>query len=168
MTRLVVFAWGNPGRGDDALGPAFLDRARAIAAPPGVDVDYVDDFQLAPEHATDLEGRDLALFVDAGTGSRAPFEFAAVTPRRDRSFTSHAMSPGAVLAAYADAFSTPPPAFVLAIRGDRYELFEPMGARARRNLRHALEFYRGLLDDATASGWTRVAEAGERGLVARM
>jgi hydrogenase maturation protease len=155
VTRLVVLAWGNPGRGDDALGPEFLRHAAGSAPPAGHDIEYVTDFQLQPEHATDLIGRDLALFVDASMAAPAPFAFSAVVPARDLTFTSHAMSPAAVLAACADAFGPPPPAFVLAIRGEHFELGEPMGAAARETLRQALAFYERLLEDPTASAWKK-------------
>ena len=157
MTRLVVLAWGNPSRGDDALGPEFLRLAAAIDVAAAHRVEFVTDFQLQPEHCTDLVGRDLALFVDASVAAPPPFAFGSVAPARDHSFTSHAMSPGALLAAYAAAFAEPaPPAFVLAIRGERFELGEPIGASARENLRQALAFYERLVSDPTADAW-RVA-----------
>jgi hydrogenase maturation protease len=153
VTRLVVLAWGNPSRGDDALGPEFLRCAEALVAPAAHHIEYVTDFQLQPEHATDLVGRDLALFVDASVAVTAPFAFSAVAPARDLSFTSHAMSPAAVLAACANALGPPPPAFVLAIRGERFELGDPMSAAARGNLRQALAFYERLLANPTAAVW---------------
>jgi len=154
VTRLVVFAWGNPSRGDDALGPEFLQRAEVMAPPAPHDVEFVTDFQLQPEHCTDLAGRDLALFVDASREAPAPFAFGAVAPARDRTFTSHAMSPGALLAAYGEAFGQPPPpAFVLAIRGERFELGAPMGATTREHLRQAVAFYERLLADIGAEAW---------------
>ena len=142
MTRLVVLGWGNPSRGDDALGPEFLAAAQGLAPAPRIDVEFVDDFQLQPEHCIDLAGRDLALFVDASIHAAAPFAFEAVAPARDHTFTTHAMSPAALLAAYREAFAhAPPPAFLLAIRGEQFELGEPMGVAARENLRRALAFY---------------------------
>jgi len=158
VTRLVVLAWGNPSRGDDALGPEFLRLAEGIIPAAGHRVEFVTDFQLQPEHATDLLGRDLVLFVDASATAAAPFTFGAVTPARDHTFTSHSMSPAALLAAHAAAFAEPaPPAFVLAIRGERFELGEALGASARENLRQALAFYRRLLAEISGEAWDRVA-----------
>ena len=158
MTRLVVFAWGNPSRGDDALGPEFLRCAELLVPSAPHSVEFVTDFQLQPEHCTDLAGRDLALFVDASRAAAAPFAFTAVAPARDRTFTSHAMSPGALLAAYGEAFGqAPPPAFVLAIRGDRFELGEAMGEGARANLRAAVAFYARLLHDVDPQAWAVLA-----------
>jgi len=158
VTRLVVVAWGNPSRGDDALGPQFLEAAQALFPVPGLDVAFVTDFQLQPEHCTDLDGRDLALFVDASLRAVAPFTFDAVSTSRAHTFTTHGMSPGALLAAYADAYQAPPPpAFVLAIRGERFELGEPVGASAAEHLRQALAFYQRLLADPAAASWQRLA-----------
>lgn len=154
MTRVVVLAWGNPSRGDDALGPEFLRRAQMLVPAASHQIEFVTDFQLQPEHCTDLADRDLALFVDASKAAAAPFTFGAVAPARDHTFTSHAMSPGALLAAYGAAFAElPPPAFLLAIRGERFELGEPIGARARENLQRALVFYERLVADPTAEAW---------------
>jgi hydrogenase maturation protease len=153
MTRLVVLAWGNPSRGDDALGPEFLRCAEELVTPAIHDVEFVTDFQLQPEHATDLVGRDLALFVDASLTAPAPFALSELAPARDHTFTSHAMSPAALLAACAEALGPPPPAFVLAIRGERFELGDAMSADARENLRQALVFYGRLLEDPTAAAW---------------
>jgi hydrogenase maturation protease len=157
-TRLVVLGWGNPSRGDDALGPEFLARAEPLAQYAPCDALFVTDFQLQPEHSSDLLGRDLALFVDASTTAPAPFLFCAVAPTRDRTFTSHAMSPGALLTACADAFSSPLPAgFLLAIRGDRFELGDGISPAARANLGRAVAFFETLLQQASAERWSAVA-----------
>ncbi len=123
MSRIVILAWGNPSRGDDGLGPALAARVGSLAAGSRHDIRVETDFQLQPEHATDLVDCDTAIFVDAAVDAAEPFDFRCVTAARDRTFTSHAMSPSAVLAAYRDAFGAePPPAYVLAIRGEAFEL----------------------------------------------
>lgn len=132
----LVFGWGNASRGDDALGPVFVERLRAL----GLEgVELLDDYQLQPEHALDLVGRERVLFVDASLAGAAPFEVSPLRPQRDASFSSHAMSPAALLQAFVDVQGTaPPPATLLAIRGDRFELGETMSDAARLNLEAAL------------------------------
>ncbi|MCX7893397.1 MAG: hydrogenase maturation protease [Burkholderiales bacterium] len=155
--NVLVLAWGNPSRGDDALGPEFARRIAALAnGLPGVEV--LTDFQLAPEHATDLAGRDLVLFADARLGMARPLAFARVSPARDASFSSHAMSPGALLAAYEAAFRrAAPPAWILAMRGERFELGEPLGAAAQQSLAAAVAFAESLLRDARPARWDAAA-----------
>jgi hydrogenase maturation protease len=152
--RVVVLAWGNPSRGDDALGPAFLDAAEALANRAGGDFAFVTDFQLQPEHATDLLQRDLALFVDASRDLDEPIALREVTPRRDATFTTHGMSADAVLAAYVAAFGqAPPPAFELAIRGERFELGAPMSPPACEALATAIHLFKRLAAEPTAAAW---------------
>ena len=150
MKRVLVLAWGNPSRGDDALGPELVQRLERLAgqkAGAWRDHEFLTDFQLQPEHATDLAERDLVLFADASAAGRAPFSFSRVSPARDPSFTSHAMSPPAVLAVYRQVFGREPPeAYLLAIRGESFELGEPMSDGAERHLEAALALTVRLLD----------------------
>jgi hydrogenase maturation protease len=142
---LLVFGWGNASRGDDALGPLFVERLRAQLDGRG-DVELLDDYQLQPEHALDLAGRERVLFVDASLDCAAPFEARAVAAARDASFSTHAMSPQALLQVYRDVQGEePPPATLLAIRGERFELGEPAGAAALLNLESALGWAQGWL-----------------------
>lgn len=128
MTRVVVFAWGNASRGDDGIGPAIAARLEA-AALPGVTV--VEDFQLQLEHALDLDGADLALFVDAARGGPAPFDLAEIAPSDDVTAFSHALAPATVLGVYRRITGrTPPAAFVLAVRGEEFALGAAMSAAA--------------------------------------
>jgi hydrogenase maturation protease len=133
---ILIFGWGNPSRGDDALGPLFVERIIAKNLP---GVECLTDFQLQVEHALDLHGRSRILFVDASLDAAAPFVATRIAAAKDASFTTHAMTPQAVLQVYRDLEDEdPPPCWLLAIRGERFELGEPPRAEARRNLEAAL------------------------------
>lgn len=132
---VVVFAIGNPSRGDDAIGPLLAERLEAEALP-GVEV--IVDFQLQIEHALDLQARRLAVFVDAAVGGAPPYELRRIQPCRDHSHTSHALSPAAVLETFERCTGeTAPPAWVLAVRGEQFELGAALSPGARRNLEAA-------------------------------
>lgn len=135
---VLVFGWGNPSRGDDALGPLFVEQVEAMGLP---GVECLTDFQLQVEHALDLHGRRLILFVDASVDAEAPFSVEPIAPARDESFSSHAMTPQSVLQVYCDLEDEePPPAWLLAIRGERFELGEPLTPAAARGLEAAVEW----------------------------
>ena len=74
---VLVFACGNPSRGDDALGPEFLQRLEAELEhqEKTKHIELLTDFQLQIEHAVDLNGRERVVFVDASMAAVAPFEF---------------------------------------------------------------------------------------------
>lgn len=152
--RLVIFAVGNPSRGDDALGPQLMAELESWNLP---DVRLVGDFQLQIEHALDLDDRDLALFIDAGTGTPAPFSFREIRPAPDHSITSHALSPAAVLYVYEEIRRTPPPAFVLCVRGEDFRLGEGLGPAARSHLAAARRHLLACLASIDVEHWRKLA-----------
>ena len=137
----LVFAWGNRSRGDDALGPLFLETLRARLGADHTQTEWLEDFQLQVEHALDLQGRSRVLFVDASQDCAAPFEVSTVLARRDASFTSHAMSPQALLQVYLDLHQQPaPPCTLLAIRAEQFALGTEPSEVALANLAQALDW----------------------------
>lgn len=141
VAPILVLAVGNPSRGDDALGTTLLDRAEALlqAEIDRGEVEFLTDFQLQVEHALDLQGRRLVIFADASVTADG-VEYEPLQAERDQSFSSHALSPAAVLDTYRQLFGEPPPAYTLAIRGAAFELFEDLSDLARQNLERALAF----------------------------
>ena len=93
IAPVLVLTYGNPSRGDDALGTAMFDL---LEENPPVDVELQTDFQLQIEHATDLQEREYILFVDAGVSCAEPYELSRLVAVKDDSFTTHAMSPASV------------------------------------------------------------------------
>lgn len=155
--RLVVLGWGNASRGDDGLGPALLARVEALSLP---HVTTIEDFQLQLEHALDLDGADLVLFVDASVAAPAPFGFTETGPRTGLTHTSHAMAPEAVLDVHQRVLGRePPPAFVLGIRGEAFELGTELGAAARARLDAAWDFIRPLIEASDVARWRAQAAA---------
>ncbi|MCX7172493.1 MAG: hydrogenase maturation protease [Proteobacteria bacterium] len=137
----LIFGWGNPSRGDDALGPMFVERIQSVALihPEWGNMDFQTDFQLQVEHALDLRGHSRVLFVDASATCPAPFSLLPLIPAKDASFTTHSMTPQAVLHTYYELEADlPPPAWLLAIRGERFELGETISSSAEQYLQAAL------------------------------
>jgi hydrogenase maturation protease len=133
---ILVLGWGNLSRGDDALGPLCVDRLRdTLPDHRKTEVEFLDDYQLQIEFALDLLGRKRILFIDASLNCAAPFEVRQPKPRRDSSISSHALSPEALLQVYVDLQGhAPPPATVLAIRAERFELGAPLTRAAQAHL----------------------------------
>lgn len=137
---ILIFGWGNPSRGDDALGPLFVERIAALGLP---DVECLTDFQLQVEHALDLVDRQRVLFVDASIAAAAPFTVSPLRPARDASFSTHTMTPAAVMQVYRDLRDEdPPPCLQLAIRGERFELGEAVSPAAMVALDAAIAWTR--------------------------
>jgi hydrogenase maturation protease len=138
IAPVLVLTYGNPSRGDDALGTAMFNL---LEENPPANVDLLTDFQLQIEHATDLEHRDYILFIDAGISCGEPFELNRLSAQKDDSFTTHAMSPASVLSVYKQIYHRdPPPAYLLTIRAYEFGLGKEMSDAARDNLQKSYEF----------------------------
>ena len=153
---LAVLACGNTSRGDDAVGPRLLERVVAANFP---GIITIEDFQFQIEHVLDLEQADLALFLDAATGAAAPIAFCEVQPRAGSAGCStHALEPAQLLAVYVAALQKPPPpAFMLNVRGENFELGEGMTAAACERLERAWPFLHDLCADPDAERWRGLA-----------
>jgi len=144
---LLVLAWGNPSRGDDALGPRFAEQVERW----GLDgVECLVDFQLQVEHALDLEGRRRVLFVDAARAhdwdEAECFRVRRVQASRQISCRSHAMHPEEVLRVWSILKDAAPPAcWLLALRGQRFELGEEVSELAQQCLGQALAWAQSFL-----------------------
>ncbi len=140
---VLVIGYGNPSRGDDAIGPVLLERLEALRCK-NSDLDCFDtltDFQLQVEHAMDIHGYKQVIFVDAAVNLERSFRFELLHAARDESFSSHALNPAAVLAVYEDFYGRPPPeSCLLTIHGERFELGEGLSNAAQESLDSALGF----------------------------
>jgi hydrogenase maturation protease len=138
--RVLVFACGNPSRGDDALGPAMH---ALLQQAPIDDVDLQIDFQLQIEHVLDLENRVFILFIDATASGEEPFTLQRLVAERDASYTTHAMNPCALLDVYRQVNDhEPPEAYLLGIRGYEFGLGKALSDRACSNLHAAHDYLR--------------------------
>jgi hydrogenase maturation protease len=154
----LLFAYGNLSRGDDALGPLLLEFVESRFDL--TDIDLLVDFQLQIEHALDLVNRQLVLFIDASKACNKGFDFVELKPAKDSSYTTHAMSPSAVLAVYQSVkHQAPPPCFLLAIQGEGFELGAILSPLAEQNLAFATEFMEQLLAKPDADEWRQLARA---------
>ncbi|MCE9549727.1 MAG: hydrogenase maturation protease [Betaproteobacteria bacterium] len=153
MVKLLLFGYGNPGRGDDALGPELIG---CIAQLHLAGVGCQNDMQLQVEHVTDLAACDRVLFIDAYMSCAEPCDFSEISAEKDGSYTSHAMSPTALLYAYRQVYGKDaPPAFLLRIRGYAFALGDPLTEQAAANLDAATRLVRELCMDANLQRWRR-------------
>ncbi|MEO0703455.1 MAG: hydrogenase maturation protease [Pseudomonadota bacterium] len=134
----LIIGYGNPGRGDDGLGPELARRLQAQALP-GVTV--ISDFQLKVEHSVDVAGADRTVFLDAAIDTPAPFEFHEIAAAAHIDISSHRVRPETVVALAKQHFGTVGPVYVMAIRGVAFEVFsEDLSAEAAENLSAAEPF----------------------------
>ncbi len=154
--KLVVFGWGNVSRGDDGIGPLLLSRIEQAGWDDAI---LIEDYQLQLEHALDLVGAELALFIDAGTGTPAPFAFREIFPKQGMTHTSHALPPESVLAVFFQvAGQAPPPSFLLCVRGENFELGAGLSAEGAARLEPAWHFLQSLRATPEPERWRALVD----------
>ncbi len=136
--RVLVIGYGNPGRLDDGLGPALAEQLEAQAIP-GVTIEV--DYQLSVEAAEAVARHDAVVFVDAHTSVAEPFSMTPVEPVEHVSFSSHSLTPQAVVSLARELFGATAEAYVLAVRGYEFNNFgQGLSERAQANLGEAIGF----------------------------
>ncbi len=106
------------------------------------------------EHVIDLLDRSAVWFVDADMSCIEPFHFSEIAAEKDSSYTSHVMTPFALLHTYRQVYGRDaPPAFLLRIRGYDFELGNPLSDNAAANLEVATKLVRELCREANLQCW---------------
>lgn len=137
--NVLLIGYGNPSRGDDGLGPAFVEAVDKMALP---DVTVESDYQLTLETAHTVSEHDVVIFVDAdaSAGSRA-FSFRRLGPGPSSGLGSHGVEPQEVMELAQVLFKARVEAYVLGIRGYVFTPFlEGLSPQASKNLSEALVF----------------------------
>jgi len=138
--RTLVLGIGNSARGDDGLGWAFLDRVQQL---PGFAARAEYRYQLQVEDALLTTRFKRVVFVDACHDVLSGgFHWAPCSPRMGESFTTHELTPSAVLHYARSLYDATPAAGVLALQGRRWGLHEGLSAEAAAGLEAALRFCR--------------------------
>jgi len=136
---ILIYGYGNPGRQDDGLGPALVSLLEKNPIP-GIETDC--NYQLQVEDALTIMDYDAVVFVDASLEGEGPYAWNEIHPSFEISFTSHDMTPAAVLALCRDLYGKTVPAWLLAIRGYGWDFVEGLTPEAARNLDEACRFLR--------------------------
>jgi hydrogenase maturation protease len=136
--KTLIIGIGNPGRGDDGLGPALVERlaqvekgslaeGAVVEAPGGYAA--VWKYQLNIEDAHLIKDFDAVVFVDAAVDGE-PAALTDLTPTAAITFTTHELSPGAVMALADELYGKAPQAHILSMRGCDWDLKEGLSAPA--------------------------------------
>ncbi len=156
LPSVLVYGFGNPGREDDGAGVALADRIRAAALP---NVTTDSNYQLNVEDALVLTEHDIIIFADATRSPVDGFRFSRLKPDPSVSFTTHAMSPGSVLALCSQLYGKTPPVYMLEIAGVSFELREGLTPETEKNIAAATRFLTELLKKPAAKRLAALAEA---------
>ena len=136
--KILIYGYGNPGRQDDGLGNAMVEKLESWVKSEKLDgFEFDSNYQLNIEDAAAIHDKDLVIFVDASTEDIADFEFSAVDASTQVAFTSHAASPGYIVGLCRDIYGKIPPTYLLHTKGYTWEFKEGLSDKAIENLEMA-------------------------------
>ncbi len=142
--NVIVLGYGNPFRMDDGVGPV---GARAIAKwfeESGYEVTTWIGHQLLPEVVLELEGKDLAVFVDT-TVEQHPEGFAIyeVLPSvATDGFNLHTCTPGWVKRIAIQMSIAMPKTIMVTISGTNFDFGDSLSELCLERLNKALESFK--------------------------
>jgi hydrogenase maturation protease len=139
--KVLIYGYGNPGRQDDGLGNAFVNRIREWVAIEGLHDFYFDsNYQLNIEDADAISDKDLVIFADASEEDIEGFCLSKVDGTSGVTFTTHAASPGYIVRLCEELFNKKPLVILLHIKGYEWEFEEGISEKAMENLNAALVY----------------------------
>jgi hydrogenase maturation protease len=139
--KILVYGFGNPGRKDDGLGPAFADKVGEWAKNSGIRwIDTDSNYQLNIEDAYTIQDYDIVIYADASKEDIDHFLIDRVSPSGKTAFNTHSVSPGFVLDLCRRLYAKDPLIFLLHLKGYEYDLEEGLTPRAEENINIAFEF----------------------------
>ena len=133
---VLVYGYGNRGRGDDGAGIYLTDTLREKQYQ---DCFITQAFQLNVEDALLIAEYSLIIFVDAACNLSQPFRFSRLKAAPVIEFTTHAMHPSSVLALCNELYQKDPPCYMLEIAGHCWEMKEALSWETEEACKSALK-----------------------------
>lgn len=141
MAHTLIIGYGNPLRGDDAVGQRAAERLRQSIGEPEVEMLAV--YQLTPELMEPISQARRVIFVDAAVGP----EPGKITERRIEANSggyvfTHKATPEALLAGALRLYGAAPEGILVTITGAGFELGERLSQAAEQALQTVVRMVR--------------------------
>ena len=137
---VLVIAWGNPLREDDAVAWHVLEALRTLRPRPSLPALHLRHaHQLTPEMAECVSRAAGVVFVDARRdGTPGEVRCEDVAPGAGSNPLAHSLSPQALLLYAEQLYGRAPKAVVLSIAGQRFGMGEALSPVVRRAIPTAM------------------------------
>jgi hydrogenase maturation protease len=127
-TSLLILGYGNPLRGDDAMGLVAAERLGGIAV-----------HQLMPELADRIAEAHSVIFLDADA-TVAPGEISVKAVEPADGTLDHHATPGGLLRLVRTVYGAAPKSWLIGMGGEDFDLREGLSPAAERAVERAVAF----------------------------
>lgn len=128
----LIIGYGNPYRQDDRIGHVIAEELQRWATAVGQPLDVVTAYQLDLDMVEQIGAASLVVFIDAHKPAYCDgLVCSPAVPDEDAGFTTHAFTPGGLLALAARLKGNSPRAFIVSVPGYAFDLGDEISARTR-------------------------------------
>lgn len=146
--RVLIHAYGNPGRGDDGIGATFVQMCQPwLTHETSHHLTIKTTFQLSVEDSYTMSEYDIVVYIDASLDEEGPYTFTAVEPAPRSPFATHTMTPGGTLFLCRELYGRQPETYLLRIKGYEWGMTEGLSEQAEKNMWHTFPFFRSKLQE---------------------
>ena len=143
--KILLIGIGNSGRSDDALGWLFLDR---LSEDDGTSFDMEYRYQLQIEDAELIGRYAKVFFVDATMEyTRNGYLLKPCRVNGNHTFTTHQLTPEAVLYLCKTLYGETPDAYIFGIQGYIWDLKIGLSEKAESNIAKAIAYFTHIITD---------------------
>jgi len=137
---ILIYGYGNPGRRDDGLGNAFVEKINSWIRENSIrNISTDSNYQLNIEDVEEIRHYKEVFFVDASCDETIrDFSIAPLNPHHEEQIFSHSVSPGYILYLCEEMYGYRPSSFLVQIRGYQWEFCEGLSSGAEKNLRQTV------------------------------
>jgi hydrogenase maturation protease len=147
-SRILIYGYGNPGRQDDALGILLSGEIEKWAQQNKLtNIEVEQNYQLNIEDAEKISHFEVVIFADASMNEIESFSFGRLEPDLLTEFSMHSVKPSFVLGLCEEIFEHSPHAYLLRIRGYKWELIEKISPKAKKNLLASIDFLKMIIEE---------------------
>lgn len=139
--KILIYGYGNPGRQDDGLGNALIEKLEVWAKETNRDdIEFDSNYQLNIEDADAIAKKDITIFADASIEDIEDYILTEVDGESNVAFTTHSASPGYIYKLCKDLYNKTPSVHLLHIKGYEWAFKEGVSLKASENLEKAFTF----------------------------
>lgn len=140
--HLLIYAYGNPGRQDDGLGIKLIEMLKFWLKKNKIpNIDLYCDYQLNIEDAYNISRYNTVIFIDSTRKRIKNFSFNKLKYNINNiSFTTHKITPETILFLNKKLFNSKIIAFLLTIKGYKWNYGIGISNKAKNNLKKAFNY----------------------------
>ena len=147
MPQVLIVGYGNPLRGDDALGWTIASELFRKCQSP--DVEVIPCHQLMPELASSMQAAETVVFIDcARDGTGGELRCVEIQPDAGCASFTHELTPAKLLSLTCELFGVCPRTYLLSIVGSCFETGEGLSPEVSANLPQLRDALRRLIERA--------------------